>query len=388
MPGKDKPYRVYRGGRVKGPVKPIREERVESRRDGDGYRAAKPKVRGRRRWRRAILLLLLGLVVVTLVWALLGYLAVRRGLNEANGKLPESAKRALASPAGSILTNATNLLVLGTDVGGNRKDRTGPGRSDSIMLIRTDPDANRVAYLAIPRDLRVDIPGHGTDKINASYSLGGPALAIDTVEALTGLGVHHVVVFDLGSFKEVVDAVGGITIVNPEPVLSNRFDCPYPPKRCETWRGWYFPKGERHLNGSQALAYARIRKNQLDPSESDITRGERQQRVVQGVSDRVVSPIGFLRMPLMGDDLVSPLPTDLSAGELLSLGWVRSRAADSKTLRCRLGGDPVTVGGSIALQSTEDNALVIAMITGQTEAQRPPRGQPFRPGCFVGRAGE
>ncbi len=384
MAGKDKPYKVYRGGRVRGPIRPGRET-PEERGDGDGAQPAEPGRRPRR-WRRALVFLLLGLVILAMVWALLGYLAVRRGVNEANDRLDENASGALAPPRGSILTNATNTLVLGADVGPER-ERAGPGRSDSVMLIRTDPDDNRVAYLSIPRDLRVEIPGHGTDKINAAFSLGGPALAIETVRNLTGLEVNHVVILDFGAFREVVDAVGGITVHNPRPVLSNRFDCPYKAERCATWRGWRFRQGELHLDGQRALVYARIRQNQLAPNESDITRGERQQRVVQGLGDRIVSPYGFFRMPFVGDDIVKPLATDLSTGGLFQLAWVRWRAADDKTLRCRLGGDAVDAPGVSYIQSSEDNALVIAMITGRSAPQPPRRNDPFSPGCFVGRAG-
>ena len=385
MAGKDKPYKVYRGGRVKGPMRPGAEA---SRPPGDGDgRATEPRSRHGRRLRRVLVFLLLGLIVIALVWALLGYLAVRRGVNEANGRLDPSARRALAPPPGSLLTYATNTLVLGADVGRGWKDRGGRGRSDSIMLIRTDPDENRIAYLSIPRDLRVEIPGRGADKINAAYALGGPALAIETVESFTGLDVNHVVVVDFRAFEHVVDAVGGITIHNPKPVLSNPFDCPRKTaEACETFKGWRFPQGEIELGGRRALIYSRIRENQLDPNESDITRGERQQRVIQGLGDEIVSVRGFVRMPFIGDDIVKPLATDLSTGELFQLAWVRWRAADEKTLRCRLGGDAVNAAGSAYIQSSEDNALVIAMITGRS-APQPPRGGPFTPGCFVGRAG-
>jgi polyisoprenyl-teichoic acid--peptidoglycan teichoic acid transferase len=383
--GKEKPYRVYRGGRAKGPIRPT-ADRAPGGRDGDG--AAKPaRSGGRRVLRRVLVFFLLGLVFLSLVWALLGYLAVRRGVNEANDRLDESATRALAPPPGSLLSYATNTLVLGADVGAQWKDRQGPARSDSIMLIRTDPDENRIAYLSIPRDLRVEIPGQGADKINAAFSIGGPALTIDTVESLTGLEVNHVVVVDFGAFQEVIDAVGGITIDNPRPVLSNPFDCPLKTvEQCAGFEGWRFRKGEIELDGRRALVYSRIRKNQLDPNESDITRGERQQRVVQGLADEIVSPRSFLRMPFVGDDIVTPLATDLSTGELFQLAWVRWRAADDKTLRCRLGGDAVSSAGDAHIQSSEDNALVIAMITGRS-APQPPRGGPFAPGCFVGRAG-
>ncbi|MDQ4081632.1 MAG: LCP family protein [Actinomycetota bacterium] len=387
MPEKGKPYKVYRGGRVKGPVRaaPPRE-RPRLGRDGDGYREPLAEPRKERRWRRRMLLIAGVLFVLVLSWTVLGYLAFRSGVKDANERLNPSAERALAPPEGSIVSSPRNLLLLGADVGESVR-RSGRGRSDSIMLVRTDPDEDRIAYVSLPRDLRVDIPGRGADKINAAYALGGPALAIDTVEQLTGLPINHVVVVDFDGFKDAIDAVGGITVNVRRPILSNKFECPLgSTARCARWEGWRFRAGRQEMDGRRALVYARIRVNRLNPNESDITRGERQQHVIQALADKVAGPSGFLRMPLIGDDLVEPLATDLSAGEILGLGWVKFRAADDKTLRCRLGGDPVTGPGVSYLQSSEDNALVIAMITGRSAPQRPPAGQPFAPGCFVGRA--
>ncbi|MBD0316925.1 MAG: LCP family protein [Thermoleophilia bacterium] len=387
MADKEKPYKVYRGGRARGPIRPEKEA-PSVRGDGTG-RARKPPRSGRR-WRRIVLLLLVGLVLLALVWALLGYLALRRGVGAANDRLDGDARRALTPAHGSILSSATNVLVLGADVGKEFKGRdVGRGRADSIMLVRTDPDADRVAYVSIPRDLRVEVPEHGLDKINSSYAVGGPALAVETVQALTGLEINHVVVVDFASFRDVIDAVGGITVDNPRPIFSNAFDCPFrQADRCSTFEGWRFRKGKLHLDGRRALVYARIRHNRLDEGESDITRGQRQQRVLQGLTDKVVGVGGFLRMPFIGDDLVEPLATDLSTGELLELAWVRWRAADNKTLRCTLGGEPADVGGSAVLQPSEDNALVIAGILDADSRPPDPRpGDPFSPACFTGRAG-
>ena len=388
MAGKDKPYKVYRGGRSKGPAKPLkrREDPDGSRVDG---KPAKPKRGGWkswRRWRRIVLSVIGVVLLVTLVWALLGYLAVNRGVKAANERLEPQAAAALSPDVGSLLTNPSNILILGADVGENRKDREGRGRSDSIMLLRTDPDEHRLSFLSIPRDLRVEIPGRGADKINAAYSYGGTPLAIKTVEALTGLPVNHVIVVDFSTFNEVVDAIGGITISNPKPVLSNKFDCPLKGDKCASWKGWSFKKGEIELDGRRALVYARIRENQLDSGESDITRGERQQRVVQAIMDKLTGLDGFFRMPFIGDDVVTPLATDLSTNQLLQVMWVRKRAAADKTLRCRLGGDPAIIGGASVIVSSEDNANVILQITGRGAPQRPPAGRPFAPGCFVGRA--
>jgi len=137
------------------------------------------------------------------------------------------------------------------------------------------------------------------------------------------------------------------------------------------------------MSGHRALIYSRIRENQLDPGESDITRGERQQRVTQALLDRITSFYTFSRLPMIADDLVRPLATDLSAGQIIALGWTKFRAADDKSLRCRLGGDPAIISGVSVLQSSEDNALTVAMFTGDSAPQRPTGA--FAPGCFVGR---
>src|SRR5437763_5689221 len=110
-----------------------------------------------------------------------------------------------------------------------------------MMLLHTRPGRHRLVYLSIPRALRAEIPGYGTQKINAAMQIGGPKLAVETADKLfgSGLQVNHVVVVDFGSFMSLVNAVGGIDVNIPENILSNRFDCPYSTSaRCQQWKGW------------------------------------------------------------------------------------------------------------------------------------------------------
>jgi len=378
MAVEDKPYRLYRGGRTKGKVP------LERRTRGPGTTGAPaaPAAPGRRRWGLWIALGLVGLILLFVLWAALGFLSFSRGVHHANGRLPRNARHQLAAQQGSLLSSPTTILLMGTD--GGEHGRAGSRRSDSLLLMRTDPGKNRISYLSIPRDLRVEIPGSGPGKINSASQFGGPALTIATVRRLTGLPIEHVVVMDFQGFKKLIDALGGIEIDVPRPILSNKFDCPYPPRRCGSWRGWRFGKGRQHMNGRRALIYSRIRENQLDPSETDISRTTRQQAVAQAVGDKVASFGTFVKLPFMGDSLASPIATDLSAWELAKLGWVRFRANDGQALHCRLGGQPATIGGQSVLVGSEDNVNVIAMFLRRTAPLAPEKGFPYAPGCTRG----
>jgi LCP family protein required for cell wall assembly len=314
-------------------------------------------------------------------WGLAGYFSLRSGVSAANDRLPASARAALSEQQGSLLSSPTTILLLGADRGPGRDD---VGRSDAIVLLRTDPDEHTVSMLSIPRDLRVEIPDCESDKINAAYACGGAALAIQTVEELTGVPVNHVALVDFSTFGDVIDALGGVTIDVPRRIVSNPFDCPYATRaRCERWQGWQFKAGEQTMDGRRALVYARIRENQLDPNESDITRGGRQQQVVQAIVDELDGVGGFFRLPFVGEDVMKPIATDLSTNELLELGWVKFRA--SGTLRCRLGGTGALIDGQAYITGSEDNVAVVSMFEGET-APQPPRAAdgPFAPGCDRG----
>ena len=382
----EKPYRVYKGGRVKGKV-PLERPQRQPRRDGRGPGA--PRVRRPRRrwsWKKRIAVGLLVLILLTFVWGVIGFLRFREGVNAANDRLDRTApgvRATLAPQNGALLNNSTTILLLGSDHM-NNDQRAALNHSDSIMLLRTNPSRHRLAYLSIPRDLRVPIPGYGDAKINAAMQIGGPALAARAIENFTGLGINHVMFVDFHAFKDLIDNIGGIEIDVPEPILSNPFDCPYDVQRCQTWKGWRFGKGWQHMDGRRALVYSRIRENQLNPADSDITRGERQQQVLRATLRKLLGVGTYFKLPFNGSTLVEPLTTDLSAWQFVQLGWVLKRAPASKALHCRLGGtgDPV---GSSDIVPSEDNLAVVQMVTGAAAVQPPrPGSGPFGPGCVVG----
>jgi LCP family protein required for cell wall assembly len=251
-----------------------------------------------------------------------------------------------------------------------------------MMVLRTDPSRHRITYLAIPRDLGVTINGV-YQKINGAMQLGGPKLAVQTVNQLLGsaLPVNHVVVVDFGSFQKLIDAVGGIDVNVPEKILSNRFDCPYSTAtRCQQWPGWRFHKGVQHMDGHTALIYSRIRENQLDPAWTDFKRSQNQQAVMQATLAKLASPTRFFSLPFDGSSLLAPISTDLSTWDFMQLAWVKFRAGE--VVHCRLGGSAT---GNGYITGTEENIQVVQEVLGNSAPQPPAPGTGlFGPGCVVG----
>jgi LCP family protein required for cell wall assembly len=388
MASDDKPYRVYRGGRSKGKVPAV--PRAGHTPAGGKKRRARPglpsarrlRLPGRRSWKSLVLLGLIGLLVVVVAWGIASFIAFSDGVSQANKRLPPAARAALDKSNGFLLSHATTILLLGIDTS-TATARSGDRHSDSIMIVRTDPSGHRLAYLSIPRDMLVSVPTVGTTKINAAYQYGGPALAIKTVEAFTGVPIDHVVIVDFNSFKALLDAEGGVTIDVPEAILSNRFDCPYPTQaQCLAWKGWRFHPGVQHMSGERALIYSRIRENQLNPAENDLTREARQQAVAQAAAANLLSISTLVSLPFDGSSLFDPLTTDLSAAQLIELGWVKFRSSGSHALYCRLGGDSTVVGGASVILPSEDNRTVLAQWDGLSAPQAPTGT--YAPGCELG----
>ena len=166
----------------------------------------------------------------------------------------------------------------------------GGGRSDVIILAR--PSRGTLQLLSLPRDLKVEVAGHGTSKINAAYAFGGAALLVDTVTAATGVPVHHVVEIDFAGFAELVDALGGI-------------DIDFPNAARDAKSGLDVATGTSHIDGLTALAFVRSRSyqeivdgNWVSVDADDIGRTGRQQQALEAVLHRVASPQGVVRLPL------------------------------------------------------------------------------------------
>ncbi|MCP2014426.1 LCP family protein required for cell wall assembly [Deinococcus sp. HSC-46F16] len=189
-------------------------------------------------------------------------------------------------------TARLHLLLIGTD-----HEELGGGRGDVLLVLTLDPVERQLTLLSVPRDTRVNLPGHGLVKINAAYAYGGARLQTEAIERFLGLPMDKYVEISLGGFRRAIDEVGGVT-VNPPFAF--------------TLDGQSFTPGPVRLSGEQALAYARMRKQ--DP-RGDLGRNARQQEVVRRLmaelGERSTGELQALLERLQGDLRTNFSPTEV-----------------------------------------------------------------------------
>lgn len=177
-----------------------------------------------------------------------------------------------------------SILLLGID---QRCEETGPTHTDSMMVLTIDPVGLSAAMVSLPRDLWVEIPDIGLDRINQAHYFGelyelpggGPQLAMETVEATLGVPLKYFVAVNFDAFVQFVDLIGGIDVDVPEAI-----DDPDYPDRCYGFDPFAIEPGFQHLDGENALKYARTRAT----FGGDVDRAARQQAVILAVRDQVL----------------------------------------------------------------------------------------------------
>ncbi|AXM89059.1 LytR family transcriptional regulator [Anoxybacillus ayderensis] len=154
-----------------------------------------------------------------------------------------------------------SFLLIGVDE--RKNDR---GRADSLIVVTLNPTEQSIKMLSIPRDTRTAIVGKGKeDKINHSYAFGGVEMTIATVEQFLHIPIDYYIKVNMEGFKDIVDAVGGVTVSNPFAF---------------NYEGESFPKGEITLDGDRALKYTRMR---YDDPRGDFGRQDRQKQVIAAI---------------------------------------------------------------------------------------------------------
>ena len=274
--------------------------------DGGPPRARGP--RGRRRLRPKRILIILATVVVILALAGVGlYFDLNSKLSRVDVLAPTGFTSAGTNwliagsdSRGGLTRTEEDQLALGHDISG--------GRTDTIMLLHMPGNGTRPTLVSIPRDSYVPIPGHGDNKINAAYSLGGPKLLIQTVQNVTGLRIDHYMGIGFGGLVDVVNDVDGVTLCLPGPMKD--------PKA-----GLNLKKGCQTLNGDQALSFVRTREFPL----GDLQREQDQRALLKSLLSKMTST-GTLINPFAVIPAASGAASSLTVDQGTSLSQLVSVA--------------------------------------------------------------
>ncbi|MBB1515357.1 LCP family protein [Tessaracoccus sp. MC1679] len=301
-----------------------------------------PRHKRRRGPMFALLMACIGVLVLALGVA--GYYAVR-GLSaldsidrdqqltpqDYEGR-PEAATPAPAASGEAQTAAPLNFVLMASDSRGDIEE----GRSDSLMIAHVTGDRQAVYLVSFPRDMWVDIPGHGKGKINWAYSFGGPQLTVRTLEQLTGVRMDHTVLIDFEGFIQLVDSVGGINVYNPWATEQNP--------------GTRFEEGEIHLDGERALIYVRER---YPLPNGDLDRAYRQRTVVKAIIREIMTP-ATLANPVTFSNVVGQMADTMTVDDGMTNQFVTDLA-----LSMRLTGTgsigmlqaPVSGTGMVGSQS-------------------------------------
>lgn len=270
---------------------------------------------------------------------------------------PPSDVSSVLDPAGYPLSSPNNILVLGSDRRQKNSkepgaETTGPGRSDTIMLIRTG--GGHAARLSIPRDTVVEIPGHGLQKINAAHAYGGPALSISVIKHWLGIPINHLVEVNFEDFPQLIDAMGGVDYTGG--CIVSKLDGGFS-------QGGFtlrLKSGTHHINGRQALAIARTRENLCAPNETDLQRAEHQQALFNALKSRLLSPSSFLRLPWISWNAPPTIISDMSGPTLLGLFGGLAISGTPATRVLKPSGATVLPGGGDGLTVSESERRAAA----------------------------
>lgn len=217
-----------------------------------------------------------------------------------------------------------NIILLGTDRRDNEPDVT---RTDTLLIVSIDPVTKSAGVLSLPRDLWVNIPGYGFERVNTAFEIGefqkkggGPALLRKTIEGLLGVPIHHYALVGFTGFRKVVDQLGGVVVDVERPFRDDEF-----PSGNYGTRRILFQTGLQVLDGETALWFVRSRH-----ADSDFGRNRRQRQFLLAVRQQALQLNMITKAPAMLSSIMDSVKTDLRTTEILSLARVAKDVETSK----------------------------------------------------------
>ena len=232
----------------------------------------------------------------------------------------EEVEKVRASSANLNSKDPISILLLGVDTGD--LGRTERGRSDTMMVVTVNPNTKKSTIMSIPRDTYTEIVGYGiSDKINHAYAFGGNSMAINSVQNLLDIPIDYYVTVNMAGIQEIVNAVGGVDVVSPLTFTQD---------------GYTFYQDEvNHLDGSAALAFARMR---YEDPDGDTGRQARQRIIIEGVVNKVTSASTLLNYQSILGSLSNNVQTNFQMKDYLALQGNDYLAAARNITSEQMGG--------------------------------------------------
>ena len=249
-----------------------------------------PQQKRRRRWPRVVAMIAAVFVIAGVAVGGYAYWYLQDTITAITQTSDKKQQEAQAGLAVALPDAPITALVVGED----RRPGEGAGRSDTMMLVRIDPRTKSIAMMSFPRDLVVDVPGHGRRPINEAFSLGQEPLALATVKELTGVEINYLVPLDFRAFQRIVGTFGGVYLP-----IDRRYYNKNDGSAAHAFTDINIQPGYQLIRGVDALAFARYRH-----TDSDIVRMARQQTFVRefkkrvdrwGAATRIIELISILR---------------------------------------------------------------------------------------------
>jgi LCP family protein required for cell wall assembly len=247
------------------------------------------------------------------------------------------------------LTGSQPIVILAVGSGARPGDDVMHSLSDSLHLIYLNPDKHAAAMVGIPRDSWVDVPGHGTNKINSALVQGGPDLMVQTIEQHFGVHIDYWAITTFWGFKSMIDAIGGLTV-----------DVPF--RMYDTYAGVDLHAGVQKLDGAQALGFARDRHSML---QGDFTRQENGGRLLlaalaQFQKEFTKDPTALLTWIGAGLRGMAATSSELTAEEIIQLAYTVTAQPVKKVQNIVLPGSSQTMGGLsvVVLDDAKAHAII------------------------------
>lgn len=244
-----------------------------------------------------------------------------------------------------------NFLLLGMDA---RPDET-VARTDSVIFVSVDKETNQMSMMSIPRDTRVEIPGHGHDKINAATVYGGPELASKAVSNLLGVPIDYYVLTNFAGFEGIVDAIGGVDYYVDQNM---RYYDPMDGTRIN------LDKGQQILDGDKALQLVRYRSY----PNGDIERSEQQQRFLKVLAQQMLQPSTVTKIHKLVPAINNAVDTNLGLTQMVSLAKAARNLGNAEIVTQTLPGRFAEINGLSYwyVEPADANRAVLALFKGET----------------------